>query len=244
MTGTLGATADCLAGALAAWLYRSLPGVHEGKSVPQRGGYLMGRQALSRRGILGAGALTLAGATLGTLAPGHALAGPPDAGAINKDTWLNIIIAQGLNGGNTSVIDAHTTPDLVDHQQYGINFPSGPAGIKALVVVLHTAFPDFHIDVQDIVTSGDFLWGRAVSTGTFTGNYLGIPGTGGKISINVMDEFRFEHLSPSQLALGQRPRAVEHWGVIDNLVLFLEMELFNPANLPNIDPSKLPVYHP
>jgi predicted ester cyclase len=168
-------------------------------------------------------------------------------GAINRHTWLDIIIAQGLNGGDTSVIDKHTTPDLVDHQSYGIGFPSGPAGIKALVVVLHAAFPDFHIVVQDIVTSGDKLWGRAVSTGTFSGHFLslkgsGTPGVGNKIAINVMDEFRFEHLTEEQLAHGQRPRAVEHWGVIDNLVLLLEMQGFDPTKPPFINPKNLPVY--
>jgi hypothetical protein len=81
----------------------------------------MERQLVSRRRILGAGAAALAGATLATGVPTSVLAatgGDLNARleAINRQTWLDYIIAKGLNGGDASIMDVHTTPGCIDHQ--------------------------------------------------------------------------------------------------------------------------------
>lgn len=196
----------------------------------------MERHMMTRRRMLGVGAATLAGATLATAAPKRALAALPDAGAININTFLSIV-DRGLNHGDLTVIDQNVSPAMIEHQIYGLNWPTGINAIKALVVTLRTAFPDLHASILDVgVTNSGHVVGRAFTTGTFTGNYLGIPGNGNPIGIEIHDEFRFEHLAPSQLARGQTPQVVEHWGVADILTLFLEMQLAA------IDPSKLPVY--
>jgi hypothetical protein len=205
---------------------------------------------MTRRGLLSAGALTLAGATLGTLAPRRTLAGPPDAAAVNVATFMDIV-AIGLNGGDTTVIDANVSPTMVEHQIYGVPWPgctlpptiqcTGPAAIKELVRVLHQAFSHLVAEVQHVGTgdNGNLVFGQAVTSGFFTGTYMTVDGKtvqgqGQPFQIAVHDTFRFEELTPAQLAQGQRPLAVEHWGAADILTLLIELGVLDPTTLPHL----------
>lgn len=67
----------------------------------------------------------------------------------------------------------------------------GPDGFKELVTMLHTAFPDFYIHVQDMVASGDTVVTRWRGGGTHVGGALGtvkgdIPPSGRKFEIDGM----------------------------------------------------------
>jgi hypothetical protein len=50
----------------------------------------------------------------------------------------------------------------------------------------------------------------------------------------VHDTFRFEQLTPPQLARGQRPKVVEHWGAADILTLLIELGVLDPTTLPHL----------
>jgi steroid delta-isomerase-like uncharacterized protein len=67
----------------------------------------------------------------------------------------------------------------------------GPDGFKELVTMLHTAFPDFYIHVQDMVGSGDTVVSRWRGGGTHTGGALktvagDIPPSGKRFEIDGM----------------------------------------------------------
>jgi len=173
----------------------------------------------------------MAGATLATAAPMSAWAKREEdsIGAINTATFLHIV-DRGLNHGDLSVIDENVSPDMVEHQIYGVNWPTGPAAIKALVTTLRTAFPDLYCHIIDVSTAGDKVFGRAITTGSFTGNYLGVPGNGNKIYIEIHDEFRF--LSHAGMDSTSRPKIIEHWGVADNLTLLIQLGLIPYKDLP------------
>jgi steroid delta-isomerase-like uncharacterized protein len=119
--------------------------------------------------------------------------------------------AEVINGKNLDVIDELVDDDLVEHQEMP-GMPPGKDGVRAFFDVFHTAFPDLHADIQGIVSEGDEVWVYAVMTGTHQGEFLGIPATGKQVSVNMVDRVRV-----------QDGKAVEHWGVSDDLGLMTQL---------------------
>lgn len=80
----------------------------------------------------------------------------------------------------------------------------GPAGIKAVVTMLHAAFPDDRHEIEDIFASGDRVAVRIRHHGTHQGPFLGLPASG-------------QHVSQQQLHIVRLEggRWVEHWGIYE-----------------------------
>ena len=90
-------------------------------------------------------------------------------------------------------------------------FPRGD-GVKAYIGAFVEAVPDLQIEVHQLFGEGDLAAGRATWSGTQEGELPGIPATGKRFSIDSIDIVRFED-----------GRAVEHWGVTDNLGLLTQL---------------------
>jgi predicted ester cyclase len=75
------------------------------------------------------------------------------------------------------------------------------------------AFPDMHMDVQDVVASGDKAAIRVRVTGTQQGEMMGIPPTGKPVDVQIIDITRF----------GEDGLAHEHWGIIDMLAMMQQL---------------------
>lgn len=56
---------------------------------------------------------------------------------------------------------------------------------------LHTGYPDFHIEIEDIFAEGDRVAVRFTMTGTNTGPLAGMPATGKPVTIKELGLFRF-----------------------------------------------------
>jgi steroid delta-isomerase-like uncharacterized protein len=124
------------------------------------------------------------------------------------------VVEEGFNRGDMDVVNAVTSPDLVEHQNYGANHPAGAEGVRAVVASLRRAFPDFRLTIEDIAVRGDAVWLRMIATGTNTGPYLGHAATGRSIRIDVFDVIRVDN-----------GRMVEHWGVPDRLGVLAQLGL-------------------
>ena len=59
----------------------------------------------------------------------------------------------------------------------------GPAEFKAFAANIRGSIPDTHIGVEDIISEGDRVAVRVILKGTHTGQGLGVPPTGRKVSI-------------------------------------------------------------
>ncbi len=127
------------------------------------------------------------------------------------------LIEEGFNEGNLDTLDALTSPDLVEHQDFGPAHAPGAAGVRAVVTSLRRAFTDFHLAIDDLVVDGDTVWLRMTATGVNDGSFMGHPATGRPFTIQVLDVIR--------LADG---RMVEHWGVPDRLGALLQLGLVSP----------------
>ncbi len=69
------------------------------------------------------------------------------------------------------------------------------------------AFPDFHIEVLDVVAEGGRVAARFRNTGTHEGEFMGIPGSGRPFTLEGSDFFHFD----------DQARIAAHWAHADNL---------------------------
>lgn len=62
----------------------------------------------------------------------------------------------------------------------------GPDEFKPFMRNMLSAFPDFHIDIEDMVSEGEKIAVRFRVTGTHKGDSLGFPATGKKVDLTAM----------------------------------------------------------
>jgi predicted ester cyclase len=127
------------------------------------------------------------------------------------------LIDEGFTAGRLDVADELIADDLVEHQNFGPDHAPGAEGVRAVIRSLRDAFPDFRLEIQDLVVTGDVVWTRNVATGTNHGSFLGNAPTGGRIRIDVFDVLRVVD-----------GRVVEHWGVPDRLGVLFQLGLAKP----------------
>ena len=133
---------------------------------------------------------------------------------MSTETLVRRLIEDGFNAGDLAIADELTSPDLVEHQDFGPNHAPGADGVRAVIASLKRAFSDFHLAIEDLVVAGDTAWLRMVATGTHDGPYMGHPPTGRPFRAQVFDVIRV-----------QDGRMVEHWGVPDRLAVLLQLGL-------------------
>jgi steroid delta-isomerase-like uncharacterized protein len=129
------------------------------------------------------------------------------------ETERNKAIARRFSDGmntNDAEIVSRTIDELVEPDALiRTPLPIGVTGARALKEVftrLHTAYPDLHVGVEDLIAEGDKVVSRNVVTGTHRGEYLGIRPTGKFVTYNEIFVFRFRD-----------GRIAETWGVVDVL---------------------------
>ena len=88
----------------------------------------------------------------------------------------------------------------VDHNP-GPGQGPGREGVVDFFRQIRVAFPDWHVSIEDLVAQSDRVVARLVADVTHGGTFLGIPPTGRRVRIRVIDILRFE-----------RGRVVERWG--------------------------------
>ena len=105
----------------------------------------------------------------------------------NKEN-IHRIIEEVYNKGDLSVVDELVAPSFVVPGSE----VKGPEGIKQFATMIRTAFPDWHMTIDDMVAEGDTVAMRCTWTGTNTGNYGEYPPTGKKVTMTAAYFYRFE----------------------------------------------------
>ena len=78
---------------------------------------------------------------------------------------------EGFNEGNLDVVDEIVAPDAVTHDPIILDAPTGPDAIRGGIEMIRKAFPDFRVDVLDLVAEGDKVASFLSMSGTNTGDY-------------------------------------------------------------------------
>ncbi len=84
--------------------------------------------------------------------------------------------------------------------------------------LLHSAFPDFHITIEDMIAGGDKVVTRMLFHGTHQGSFFGIPPTGKHVEWGAIRIYR--------IAEG---KLVETWAMQDRLGLMQQLGAVPPA---------------
>src|SRR5689334_13029506 len=135
----------------------------------------------------------------------------------DPETVVRRLIDEGFTAGRLEVADELIADDLIEHQNFGPDHAPGAEGVRAVISSLRRAFPDFRLDIEDLVVAGDVVWTRNVATGTNDGSFLGNAPTGARIRVDVFDVLRVVD-----------GRVVEHWGVPDRLGVLFQLGLAQP----------------
>jgi predicted ester cyclase len=116
-----------------------------------------------------------------------------------------------INNGNVALLDELLSPEFVDHSpQPGV--PPTREGLKQSITTLKTAFPDVRYTIEGSVGCGDEIVHRLQATGTMTGEFMGIPATGKSATWTEI-----------HIGRGVNGRLTEHWSVIDQLGMLVQL---------------------
>jgi predicted ester cyclase len=128
-----------------------------------------------------------------------------------EDSPIRYIIDRAFNQGDLAVVDELLTPNHFTHTTFG-GATNGPQGLKWLVAILRTAFPDLHCTVEDEIRVGDKLAGHWTMRGTHKGLFMGNPPTGKEMQARGIIFARFE-----------KELMVEYWMLIDQFGLLQQL---------------------
>ena len=114
---------------------------------------------------------------------------------------------EAYNKRNLDVFDEFIASDYVDHTN-----KVDRDGLKQLFTMGFTGFPDWHETIEDIIAEGDKVWIRLSYTGTHTGEFMGLPPTGKKITSKGVDIYRIVN-----------GKLAEYWNVFDKVDMFKQI---------------------
>jgi len=97
-------------------------------------------------------------------------------------------------------------------EDYRNGFGRGPSARAEPIRRYHHAFPDLHLDVEELIVAGDAAVLRLSFRGTDTGGYLGRPPTGRAVEEWVVAIMHFEG-----------DKVVREWIGADKLGLFIQL---------------------
>jgi steroid delta-isomerase-like uncharacterized protein len=110
--------------------------------------------------------------------------------------------------------------DFVEHDEVP-GLPPTKEGTLAYFRMLLTAFPDLRMDVEDLIASEDKTVARVRATATHQGEFMGVPPTGNRVDVRLIDIMRFNDAGMIS----------DHWGVADMLSLMQQVGVV-PAGPP------------
>lgn len=116
------------------------------------------------------------------------------------------------NQGNFKVVDEIVSPDYVGHLPAPPGAPSGREGLRWLIQMYRTAFPDIHVQVDDQIAEGEKVLTRITIQGTHQGQFMNVPPTNKKIRVTALVVTRFKN--------GQN---VEGWAELDRFGLMQQL---------------------
>ena len=117
-----------------------------------------------------------------------------------------------INAGDIDAFADLLSDDFVEHEELPGLAPSKD-GVRTFFRMQLAAFPDMRMDVADIIAEGDKAVARVRYSGTHRGEFQGMPATGKRFDVQLVDIFGF----------GPDGRVTEHWGVLDLMTMMQQL---------------------
>ncbi len=116
-----------------------------------------------------------------------------------------------FNKRNLALTEELTSPGAVSHEATP-GTADGPEGVRQVVQMLTSAFPDLHMTIEDLIAERDKVVAFTTLSGTHQGAFMGIPPTGKHFTQRQIHILRF---TDGKLA--------EHWAVRDDLGMMQQL---------------------
>jgi steroid delta-isomerase-like uncharacterized protein len=107
---------------------------------------------------------------------------------LNKDL-VRRSVDEFYNKDNPDAADDFYAADFVSHDPAGFK-QGGVAQLKQLMTSIYVAFPDFHLDIDELIAEEDRVVKRFTIHCTHQGEFLGVPPTGKLITFSGTDTYR------------------------------------------------------
>jgi len=113
-------------------------------------------------------------------------------------------------------VDELLTEDFVEHTP-APGQATDRQGAKDFIGQMLQAFPDLNFEVENQIAEGDTVAAVGTMTGTHNSDFLGVPATGRRVSVAVMDTGRV-----------REGRFTDHWGLVDVSELMAQLGVAQP----------------
>ncbi len=130
----------------------------------------------------------------------------------NKETVIRFNKAF-IEGGDMQAFNEIIASDFINHTAP----PGSPTERSGVVYffnhLLRPAFPDLTVEIYDQVAEGDKVTTRKAFHGTHKGEFMGIPATGRKVVLPVIDILTLKN-----------GKFIEHWGIVDMPIVMAQIK--------------------
>jgi steroid delta-isomerase-like uncharacterized protein len=117
-----------------------------------------------------------------------------------------------ISAGDIDGFGALVAADFVEHEETP-GLPPTKDGVLELFRGYRAAFPDMQMAVDEVIASGDRTVARVRVSGTQDGEFLGMPPSGRRVEVKLIDIMRFDDAG----------LVAEHWGIVDMLSLLQQL---------------------
>ena len=132
------------------------------------------------------------------------------------DSLVRRMFENAFNQGKLAVVDELVAPGGVTHS-VAWGMPNTREGLKQLIVMLRSAFPDLHCVVEDEISAGEKVAAHWTMRGTHKGLFLGNPPTNRPI---VVQGISFARTENGQIA--------EDWTLLDQMGMLQQLGIIPP----------------
>jgi steroid delta-isomerase-like uncharacterized protein len=117
-----------------------------------------------------------------------------------------------INAGDIGGFSEHLAENFVEHEVTPGLAPNKD-GVKKFFLMQLAAFPDMRMAAEDVYGSGSKVVARVRYTGTNKGDFMGMPASGKRADVQLIDMFLFDDSG----------RVCEHWGLIDLMAMMQQL---------------------
>ena len=126
------------------------------------------------------------------------------------------VLDEAFNQGNLAVVDELVAPNGISHHS-SWGTPANRTGLKQLIAMFRTAFPDLHCTIEDEIIQGDKTAAHWTMRGTHKGLFLGNSPTSKSISVKGLIYARIEN-----------DQVIENYILIDQMGILQQLGLVPP----------------
>lgn len=117
-----------------------------------------------------------------------------------------------ISEGDIDGFGALVAADFVEHEELPGLTPT-KEGVLELFRGYRAAFPDLRMDPDEVIASGATTVARVTATGTQDGEFMGMPASGRRVEVRLIDIMRWDDTG----------LVAEHWGVMDMLSMLQQL---------------------